>query len=256
MCESDHNAADAFVADFLEQTPLPVTEGGDCPYLPGREARSEGFFVSESIDGAVYRALMDCGFRRSGSVFYRPRCETCNLCIPIRIPTATFRPTRSQRRVVRRNADVHVTIGQPTPTDEKHALYARYLDAQHDGTMSTEREAFENFLYDSPVPGLEICYHIGRRLVGVSLVDELPGAWSSVYMYFDPEVSRRSLGTFSAVWEIEHCRSAGIPYYYLGFYVPGSRTMEYKARFQPAEILDEPARWRPFDRPENAESTP
>ena len=239
-----------FVSRFLDGVSLPSGGDGPCPYLPDQTACSEGFATSGPMDGAVYLALLDRGFRRSGQVFYRPVCESCRQCIPLRVPIQSFRRTRSQRRVWRRNADVSVRFGEGLPGDEKHALFARYLNAQHDGTMSSECEAFEGFLYDSPVPGAEICYHVGNRLVGVSLVDVLPGALSSVYMLFDPAEAKRSLGTFSVLWEIEHCRSQGIAYYYLGYYVPGSKTMAYKARFEPAETLDSSGRWVPLVRAE------
>jgi arginine-tRNA-protein transferase len=233
---------------FLAETELSRTHDGDCPYLPGRTACSEGLCVEGALDGAAYRALMDRGFRRSGRVIYRPVCAGCRLCIPIRVPAAGFQCTRSQRRIWRRNADIRVMEGDSVPTEEKFAIYDRYQTQHHDGTMACDFEFFARFCYDSPVAGRELCYYAGRRLVGVSLLDVVPGALSSVYMFFDPIEARRSLGTYSILWEIEHCRTHGEAYYYLGYFVPGSRTMAYKGRFQPAELLDEQNRWQPFDR--------
>ena len=165
MSDGAQDNAGRFVAEFLRDAELPTTEDGDCPYLPGQLARSEGFYVDEPIDGAVYRALMDCGFRRSGRVFYRPVCRNCSACTALRVPTRTFEPTRSMRRVWKRNADVHVEIGVAESTDEKHALYVRYLQDQHDGTMSTKRTAFDDFLYRAPVPAVEM--HISTPPSGI-----------------------------------------------------------------------------------------
>lgn len=202
--------------------------------------------LQHDADGAAYRALMDHGFRRSEQVIYRPVCAGCRLCVPIRVPTRTFQPTRSQRRVWRRNADVRVEDGDQCATEQKYEIYVRYQNGQHDGTMSADFDAFSRFGYSAPVPTRELCYWVGRRLVGVSLLDIVPGAWSSMYMYFDPREGRRSLGTFSVLWEIDLARRDEVPYYYLGYYVPGSRTMAYKARFQPAELLDPAGNWQPF----------
>jgi leucyl-tRNA---protein transferase len=232
---------------LLDGFGLPSTDNGNCPYLPDRLVTTESFQVDTTMSATVYHALMDRGFRRSGRVFYRPVCRTCRLCIPIRIPAATFQPSRSMRRVWRKNADLCFKVGDGIPTAAKHGLFARYLAGQHDYAMAGDFDSFRRFLYNTPLPGAEFCYYAGSRLVGVGLADICPTAVSSVYMYFDPTESRRSLGTYSILREIEHCRSLDIPYYYLGFYVPGSKTMAYKARFRPAEILDPTGRWVPLE---------
>lgn len=236
----------SIVDEFLVRVPLPVTDAGACPYLPGRLARTVGFALDDELDGPVYAAFMDRGFRRSGRVFYRPECGVCHLCIPIRVPAATFVPSRSQRRVWKRNADVRVEATTPIATDEKYGIFKRYIAAQHDGTMSADRGAFERFLFDPCVPAMEVDYFVGRRLAGVSLIDDAPPALSSVYMFYDPQDAGRSLGTFSILWEIAHCRALGRPYYYLGYWVPGSAKMAYKADFRPAEFLDLAGRWVPM----------
>jgi len=147
------------------------------------------------------------------------------------------------RRVIRRNADVRVESGDPKASREKLALYKRYLDTQHDSAMSRDYEAFVDFLYDSPMESREFCYRLGERLVGVSIADRCRHGYSSVYMYFDPDLAERSLGTFSAIWEIENCRREGLAYYYLGYYVAGSQTMSYKARFRPNQVLAGDDHW-------------
>ncbi len=213
-----------------------------CPYLPALQSRHEAFYVA-SIEAGPYERLLTKGFRRSGRILYRPRCRTCGECRSIRIPAGSLTLTRSQRRVLRRNLDVHVEVGEPSPTTEKFELFCRYLDAQHDETMTRAYESFCDFLYDSPIETCEFCYYLGQRLIGVGLADRWDGGLSSVYMYFDPEFSGRSLGTFSVLWEVDYCRREGHQYYYLGYYVAGSPKMAYKCRFRPNEVLVGEDRW-------------
>ena len=216
-----------------------------CPYLPGMPSRSEAY-RAEEIDGAAYEALLARGFRRSGRIIYRPRCRGCRECRQLRVPVRDFSPTRSMRRICRRNADLRVEVSKPTATDEKFAMYVSYLDAQHDETMVRTHDSFLEFLYDSPTETWEIEYFLGERLVGSSVVDRCPGGLSSVYMYFDGDYRSRSLGTFSVLWEMDYCRREGLPYYYLGYYVADSVTMAYKARFRPNEVLVGDNRWLTF----------
>lgn len=223
-----------------------VSPESPCPYLPGLMQQSEAY-LCETLDGATYEKLMSSGFRRGGMVVYRPVCSACSACVPLRVLVKRFKPTRSMRRVWTRNAEVRVEQDDLVPTDEKHAIYQRYLATQHDGTMSQKYDAFVEFLYDSPAETVEYCYRIGDRLIGVSIVDRCPDGLSTVYMFFEPQMHRRSLGTFSILWEIEHCRRANLPYYYLGYHIADSRTMAYKARFRPAEALDAEHRWIPFE---------
>lgn len=235
-----------FVRRFLEHAYLPVTPTYECPYLPDRAACTEAFHT-EVLDPRVFVALMDAGFRRSGCVIYRPVCQKCSACRPLRVPVEGFSLSRSQRRVWRRNQDLLVEVGEAGPTRRKWRIYCDYLDAQHDATMSRSWSDFKEFLYDSPVDTIEVRYRLGRRLVAISVVDRAETALNSVYVYFDPAYAIRSLGTYSALWEIDYCRRQGIPYYYLGFWIAGSPKMAYKANFQPCEVLDATGRWTPHD---------
>lgn len=219
-----------------------VSSEQPCPYLQGRGARSE-LYLAENLTGATYEKLLARGFRRSGRIVYRPRCRACHECRQIRVLVDQFQPSRSMCRAQRKNADTIVQVAEPVASDEKFELYQRYLQRQHDGSMSRSYEAFREFLYDSPLSTLEATYRVGNRLIGVSILDRCPKGLSSVYMYYDPAAADRSPGTFSITWEIEECRRRGLPYYYLGYYVAGSKTMAYKARFRPAEILVDENRW-------------
>ena len=173
-----------------------------CPYLPGRTAQSIFTFPLEP-DGADYQLLLDGGFRRSGDFFYRPDCFDCHACTPIRVLVDRFRPSRSQRRAVRRNRDVCLRIGTPRLDDERWNLYRRYEAYQHERPMIESREEFVGFFCESPIETIEMEYRIGGRLAGIGIVDVSPTALSSVYFYFEPEYARRSLGVYSAVCEID-----------------------------------------------------
>lgn len=222
-----------------------ISQESPCPYLPGRSSRSE-LYYADQIEAAQYERLMARGFRRSGRMIYRPRCRQCSECRQLRILVDRFHMTRSMRRVFRGNTDIRVMIDDPVPTDEKFEMFSRYLNHQHDDTMTNSYESYVEFLYNSPTQSHEICYHLGERTVGVSIVDRCPGGLSSVYMYFDPDFASRSLGTFSILWEVEYCRARQLPYYYMGYYVGGSRTMAYKSRFRPNQILVGDNYWMTF----------
>ncbi len=229
-------------AHAKHESPDPVSNEMPCPYLSGQQARYEAYSV-EDMTGALYEKLLARGFRRSGRVVYRPGCGACSECRQIRVRVLEFRPTASMRRVMRRNADVRVEKCRPEPSDGKFELYHRYVHDRHDSTMSRSRDAFREFLYSSPTDSIEFQYRVGCRLVGVSIVDQVPHGLSSVYMFYDPGHASRSLGTFSILWEIGFCRREGWPFYYLGYYVAGCRSMEYKARFRPSELLLGDERW-------------
>ena len=219
-----------------------VTAESPCPYLDARKFRSEVYAVSQ-LDGAVYERLLARGYRRSGRVVYRPRCRGCAECRQIRVPVREFVPTKSMRRVLRRNQDVRVAVQEPVVTEQKYQMYCRYLDGQHDSAMSRRFDDFCDFLYESPMKTWEFEYLLGERPIGVGIVDRCPDGLSSVYMYFDPELRERSLGTLSILREIEYCRDLGLSYYYMGYYVAESKTMAYKARFRPNLILVGEDRW-------------
>jgi arginine-tRNA-protein transferase len=222
--------------------------GHPCAYLP-REATDE-VWIAHRLEPEAYHDLMDAGFRRSGRIVYRPRCEGCRACIPIRVPVADFRPSKSQRRARNRNRDLVLRMGEPDLTPEKTALYARYLARKHGREPEPDLEqSLREFLYESCVDTREIEYRDGAgKLVAVSIVDVCPRSMSSVYHFFDPGEARRSVGVASVVTEIELCRELGLPFYYLGFWVQGCPAMEYKANYRTCEVLRE-GTWQPVAGP-------
>ncbi len=220
-----------------EAARLPHTPLHPCPYLPGRKAR-ERAFLADRVDPEVYHELMDRGFRRSGELFYAPDCPGCRRCVPIRVPVLTFTPSRSQRRVLRRNHDVTAIVRRPEFTPATWDLYRRYLQHQHGRAPGDETAAsLAAFLYAPVVDTVEVLYQLGGRTVAISLLDVCSRSVSAVYHFFDPDVAARSLGVFSALHEIGWTRAQGIPHYYLGYWVEGAPTMQYKANFRPHELL-------------------
>ena len=217
-----------------------------CPYLPGRTASDRAVWA-ETIPAPVYEQFMDCGFRRSGKLLYQPACRGCRACLPLRIPVGEFKPDKSQRRCRRRNADLQVSANSLRCTDEKFQLYRRYLADWHGRSDPEDASAFEAFLYDSPLQTtLEFEYRdAAGRLLAVGICDVCPGCLSSVYFYFDPSESRRALGTFGVLEEIEFARRTGLAHYYLGYWVRGCAAMAYKGNFRPNEVLWPDGVWRP-----------
>jgi arginine-tRNA-protein transferase len=204
------------------------------------------------MPAGVYHRFMDAGVRRSGRLVYQPVCRACRACVPIRVPVATFTPSKSQRRCRRRNEDLTVSAAEPVATDEKHELYRRYVSGWHGRDAGEERrESFESFLYDSPVDTLEFSYRDrAGELLAVGICDVSTRSLSSVYFYFEPGQSRRGLGTYGALCEVDAAARLGIPYYYLGYWVDGCASMQYKADFRPAELLGTDGVWRPLGRPD------
>ncbi len=242
----DPGPSNEFASSQEESEPLrAVSPESPCPYLPGLQSRSEAY-LADGLTGEIYEAMMAHGFRRSGRVVYRPVCRGCRACQQIRVLVDRFHPTRSMRRVRRANRDVEVVVGVPRLDAVRVRLFRRYLDYQHDGAMARTTEALREFLYDSPMETLEFAYYASGTLIAVSIADVCPNGLSSVYVFFEPDESRRSLGTYSALWEIDYSRRNRLAYYYLGFYVANCATMSYKARFRPNQVLVEPDRWAIF----------
>ena len=225
---------------------MVVPAASPCPYLPDRESLNRAF-AAEALPGELYHDFMDRGFRRAGHVFYQPVCRGCRACLPIRVRCADFRPSKTQRRRWKSNLDLSLSIAPPRASEEKFALYTSYLRAKHNRACDGDdaREEFELFLYATPVDTLEFEHRDpSGKLVAVGICDITSRSLSSVYFYYDPSERGRSLGVFGALAEIEFAREAGIPYYYLGFWIDGCASMAYKDDFRPNEILHPDGAWR------------
>ena len=201
--------------------------------------------MARSMPAGMYGELMDAGFRRSGLLVYQPACVGCTACRSLRVSVKGFVRTDSQRRCWNKNQDLVVSVGKAQASAEKYELYARYVRERHGREEDATPEAFLSFLYEAPFPSLEMEYRdAAGRLLGVGICDRVDRGLSSVYFYFDPDASKRGLGTFGVLWEIEFARAETIPFYYLGYWVAGCGAMEYKARFGPHEVLGADGVWR------------
>ncbi|MCK8783877.1 arginyltransferase [Roseomonas sp. NAR14] len=219
---------------FYTTAPLP------CPYLAGRSERKIVTELTGPDAEALHDRLSRAGFRRSHNIAYSPVCPGCQACIPIRIVAGAFEPDRTQRRVRRANEDIH---GQEVParaTAEQFALFQRYQGDRHqDGDMAAMGfYEYRAMVEDTPITTGIVEFRDGEdRLLAACLTDWLSDGLSAVYSFFEPDLGRRSLGTFMILWLVARARALGLPYVYLGYWVPESRKMSYKARFRPSEIL-------------------
>jgi leucyl-tRNA---protein transferase len=226
-----------------------------CSYLPDQTA-SLDYRIVLAMPPAAYESLLERGWRRHGCHFFRPACPACRECRSLRIDVARFQPTKSQRRCLKRNAHIRAEIAQPAVSREHMRLFNSYHADMHDRRgwphkRVTADEYVESFLVGTWEFAREIRYFDGGRLVGVGLMDEVASGLSSVYFYHDPAWRPLGPGTFSILKEIEHARETSRPWHYLGYWIAGCDSMNYKARFGPHELLthypaeDQAPAWQP-----------
>ena len=219
---------------FYTTAPLP------CPYVPGRTERKVVTEITGPDADGLHDRLSRAGFRRSHNIAYAPVCPGCQACVPIRIPVATFQPGRTLRRIAQANRHVEGYDVPARATAEQFQLFQRYQHARHgEGDMATMSfYDYRAMVEDTPIETSMVEFRDANdRLIGGCLTDRLGDGLSAVYSFFAPDLERRSLGTYAILWLIGRARELGLPHVYLGYWVPDSRKMAYKARFRPSEIL-------------------
>jgi len=233
-----------------------LTAPSPCPYLPGKEERKVFTHLVGERASELNDVLTHGGFRRSQSIAYRPACEACRACVSVRVVVEDFRPNRSMNRAIERNSDIFSEMRAPVPTSEQYSVFRGYLDLRHrDGGMADMTVLdYAMMIEDSHVDTRIIEYRSkdaeapgsgrgGGPLLGVALTDLLSDGLSMVYSFFDPDARARSIGTFMILDHISRARRLGLSYVYLGYWVKGSKKMDYKGRFLPQERLS-PDGWK------------
>jgi len=219
--------------------PLVLSQEHPCGYLETKIAQSLFVHPSYSITTSTYAHLLEQGFRRSGEEVYAPHCSHCSACIPARLPLKKFKPSKSQRRCMRKNIETRVNI-KPAIFEQAHYdMYLRYQAIRHpEGSMiNTSPENYFSFLSSSWCNTQFVEFSIHNELAGIAIIDQFDEAWSAVYTFFEPKFSDYSLGVYAILWQIQQANLQQKEYLYLGFWLKDCKKMSYKTCYQPIQLL-------------------
>ena len=218
-----------------------TTPAHPCSYLQGQSAETLFLDPQFKADTEMYSQLSQAGFRRSGRYIYKPFCNACNACVPVRIPVSTFNMRRSQSRVWKRNQDLSISFHAPYQSDEIWSLYERYINSRHrDGDMyPADQDQFEGFLIEGRPEAHFIEFRLDGSLIAIMVADQLSDALSAIYTFFDPDRETRSLGVFAILALIQIARRRDLKHVYLGYWIEDCKKMNYKTNYKPIEALIE-----------------
>ena len=230
-----------------------ITQSFECSYLPDQQEQLLVYAETDPQQAVRYAHLIEAGFRRSGEQIYRPHCPTCTACQSVRIPVQAFKPSRSQQRIIKRNAHFQINISHSV-ADQYYPLYEKYICARHaDGTMyPPSRTQFDNFVLCQWKNPIFIEAYDNDKLIAVAVTDVIENttehcALSALYTFFDPDYTSSSLGTWMILMQIKQANKQNYDFVYLGYYVHGCKKMSYKHQFVPHEqFIDN--KWHRFNK--------
>lgn len=227
---------------------LYATHEHPCSYLIDKAATTVFVDPNARIDAVIYSELSEFGFRRSGKHVYRPHCRACQACIPVRVPVATFRPTRSQKRCLKRNDDLSMNLVSSISTEEHYQLYEFYISGRHmDGDMyPPSRQQYSEFLSAEWGVTQFLEFRLKGELICIAVCDRLEQGLSAIYTFFNPDQVSRSLGTLAVLKQIELASELGLPYVYLGYWIKDCEKMNYKSKYRPLQMYIN-QQWLTFD---------
>jgi arginine-tRNA-protein transferase len=222
-----------------------------CGYLPDRQWSLE-YEMVVSISAQEYSARLIEGWRRFGGMLFRPQCPGCQACQSLRVDVEKFRPNRSQRRALKANQEgIELRIGVPSVSRAKLQLYDRFHEFQAEFKgwpqhPAKDAASYRESFVHNPAFTEEWCFYVDGRLAGVGYADSLPIGMSAIYFFYDPAHRDRCLGTYNVLLMLQECARRKVPHLYLGYYVEGCRSLEYKAAFRPNQVLRADGRWQAF----------
>lgn len=209
----------------------------DCPYLDNEKSASILVDPDHDVDPALFSSLSRSGFRRSGEMLYTPKCPNCNACVSVRIPTARFHASKSQKRVWRKNGDLRASLEEVRFEQEHFDMYFRYQQRRHpeSSMCDDDIEKYISFIDSKYSRSKFLTFRLDGQLIGISVLDQFEGGLSAVYTFFEPEFSSRSLGTYAILYLLKLAQTHKIPFVYLGYWIDGSGKMDYKRKFKPLQ---------------------